>query len=57
MGVYFRRGVGVAVAQVAGDGGNRYAVSNLECCVCMPEAMDMDLGEVCIFNEISKPTC
>ena len=57
MGVYFRRGVGVAVTKVTGDGSNRDAVSNLECCVCMSEAVDMDLGEICIFDEISKPTC
>lgn len=57
MGVYFRRGVGVAVAQVTGDGSNGYAVSDLECCICMSEAVDMDLGEVCVFDEITKPTC
>ena len=57
MGVYFRRGVSVAVAQVTGDGSNGYTISDLECCVCVAEAVDMDLGEVCVFDEITKPTC
>ena len=57
VGINFGGGVGCAVAQGSRHGGDRHAVGNLERCIGMPQAVNVDLGEIGSFDEATEPAC
>ena len=56
VGVYLRCGVRCAVAQSSCYGSDRHTVGNLQGGIGMPQAVNMDLREICCFDEAAEPT-
>lgn len=57
VGIYFCGGVCIAMSKVSGNSCDGNTIGNLKGCVGMPQAVNVDLGKVGGFNEITEPAC